>query len=100
MQDGARAHAVRSTTKALKRLCFILPGCAPDSPDLDPIEMIWTIMKRRVKREAPQTKQKLQKVIAGVWNELNQEFPGHVILSFNKRLRMHTRGSPEMRPRN
>jgi transposase len=43
-----------------------LPGWPPNSPDLNPIEMIWAIMKPRVKKLVPQTKAELEEIIAKV----------------------------------
>jgi transposase len=54
----------------LKGHCRIRPGWPPNRPDLNSIEMIWAIMKMRVKRAAPQTKEELEQVIKTVWDEL------------------------------
>jgi hypothetical protein len=86
MQDGASAHTSRSTAEAFREACLILPGWPPNSPDLNPIEMVWAIMKRRVRKEKPQTKEELQKVITDVWNELDQDLLDHMVASFNKRV--------------
>lgn len=38
-----------------------------ESPDLNPIEMVWNELKRCVAREAPRTKQELQECIVQFW---------------------------------
>jgi hypothetical protein len=45
MQDGASCHTAKKTMEFLQPLCLILPGWLPNSPDLNPIEIIWAIMK-------------------------------------------------------
>jgi hypothetical protein len=50
--------------------------------------MIWAIMKQRVKKQQPQTKEELQKVITAVWNELDQGLLDRMILDFRKRIEM------------
>jgi transposase len=88
MQDGATAHTSQDTIDALKKLCLLLPGWPPNSPDLNPIEMVWAIMKLRVKKLAPKTKEELMDVINTVWNELNQEMLDRMVLSFGRRLEL------------
>jgi hypothetical protein len=67
---------------------LILSDWPPTSPDLNPLEMIWAIVKPRVEKDGPETKEELQKVITAVWSELNQEPLDHMVLSFAKRLAM------------
>ena len=43
-QDGAPAHQARATMEALSSLTRILPGWPANRCDLNPIEMIWSIM--------------------------------------------------------
>lgn len=38
-----------------------------ESPDLNPIEMVWNEFKRCVAREAPRTKQELQECVVQFW---------------------------------
>jgi hypothetical protein len=63
MQDGASAHTAKSTMDYLQSIYLVLPGWPPNSPDLDPIEMIWALLKVRVKAHHPQTKEELQELI-------------------------------------
>jgi hypothetical protein len=59
-----------------------------NNPDLNPIEMIWAIIKARVKKLAPQTKAELEKVIAEVWEELDQKLLNRLLTGFIPRLEM------------
>jgi transposase len=87
MQDGASAHTSKATADFLKQ-CLLLPGWPPNSPDLNPIEMIWAIMKSRVKKAAPHTKTELEEVIAKLWDELETRVLNRLVMSFNTRLEM------------
>jgi transposase len=88
MQDGASCHTSKATMEFLHAHCRVLPGWPPNSPDLNPIEIIWAIMKLRVRQLAPKTQEELKQVILRVWDELDQTVLNRLILGFNKRLEL------------
>ena len=49
MQDGAPSHTSKETENFLKEICRVIPGWPPNSPDLNPIEMIWSIIRKKLK---------------------------------------------------
>ena len=56
------------------------------SPDLNPIENIWSILKSSVYRRNPKTTDELRDYIFEEWKTLDNEMVGEVAGSFNKRL--------------
>lgn len=68
MQDGAPCHTARSVKTFLQQnniplLCW--PG---NSPDMNPIENVWELVKRELAKEAITTKTRLIEKIIFVWN--------------------------------
>jgi hypothetical protein len=45
VEDGATPHTADASIEEITRHCFLCPGWRDNSPDLDPIEMLWSIMK-------------------------------------------------------
>jgi len=72
-QDGAPCHRPRRITNYIKRYLTkrIIPH-PPQSPDLNPIELIWAQMKAKVERKKPQTKQQLKEAIQESWNSIKK----------------------------
>ncbi|XP_045134459.1 uncharacterized protein LOC123518022 [Portunus trituberculatus] len=73
MQDGAPCHRAKSILTWLQN-CQIdfLEDWPPKFPDLNPIENIWSIMKRRLQRRDISDITKLRTAIKEEWHNLNQ----------------------------
>ncbi|KAJ6244151.1 transposable element-related [Anaeramoeba flamelloides] len=48
-QDGARPHTSKKSMDYLQYRCNVLSPWPPNSPDLNPIENLWSIMDKRLK---------------------------------------------------
>jgi hypothetical protein len=71
-QDNARPHICKAMMEALSNLAVrVLPNWPPYSPDLNIIEVIWAIMKRRVEAQHPTTMADLRRVVLDVWENLS-----------------------------
>lgn len=88
-QDGAPCHTAKVVTSwfAKKKIKILeWPG---NLPDLNPIENLWMILKRRVKLHAPHTMQDLNFWIMRVWCfEITKELCQNLINSMPKRIKL------------
>ena len=86
MQDGAPSHNSAQTTKWLHdRKVAVLPGWPANSPDLNPIENLWAILKRQVKKHDWQANEQITDVLQRIWENLDQEMIDKLVLSFTDR---------------
>ena len=69
VQDNAPSHKAKIVVKYLKEN---VPGKLlehpPKSPDMNPIEHIWSILKSEIEIKMPQTREDLLKAIETAWN--------------------------------
>ena len=86
-QDGAPAHKAHKTTKFLEdsgvRVLRVWPA---NSPDLSPVENMWSIVQREIAEEVPSSKVELERAIVKVWNRVPQVTVDALVLSFRRRL--------------
>jgi hypothetical protein len=88
MQDGAPCHTAEWTIGQLCNKCRLLPFWPPNSPDLNPIEMLWAILKRRLKWDGIKTIEDGVKAIQEIWHQLDPEIINKLCRSFENRLKM------------
>ena len=86
MQDGARPHTAKATTKFLndKNVAFIEDWPAR-SPDLNPIETLWALLGRRVGNRLPTDEAELEQFFVEEWNAVPQSEIDALVLSFAAR---------------
>ena len=88
MQDGATIHRANVTLDFLNTYCNVLPDWPANSPDLNPIENLCSILKRKVEELNPKTKEDLINLIFDVWNNLDESIFNNLIDSMNTRMNL------------
>lgn len=63
MQDRASSHTAHATKSALEERAIRLLWCPASSPDSNPIENAWRLLKSRVQERFPKTKEELIRCI-------------------------------------
>jgi transposase len=85
-QDNAPAHTSRAAKQLFHdRNITVLPWPS-NSPDLNPIENIWSILKTNVAKRCPKTKSSLETIAVEEWAAIPQEFISSAISSVPKRI--------------
>ncbi|XP_073719128.1 uncharacterized protein [Misgurnus anguillicaudatus] len=85
--DGAPCHKAKVITKWLwDQNVEILGPWSGNSPDLNPIENLWSILKRRVDKQKPTNSDKLQEVIMKEWVAICQDLAQKLIKSTPSRI--------------
>ena len=88
MQDGATCHTANIIKEyfSFVKVCYIekWPG---NSPDLNPIENLWAIMKKKLCARNTSTIPKLEAAILEIWQNLNGKILRNLASSIPRRLR-------------
>ena len=86
MQDGATAHTSKLTMDYLNSYVDVLESWPSGSPDLNPIENLWAIIKKRIEDKKPGNLKELRKWIIETWNSIDQQTINNLIDSMDNRL--------------
>uniref|UniRef100_A0A674DE09 Tc1-like transposase DDE domain-containing protein n=1 Tax=Salmo trutta TaxID=8032 RepID=A0A674DE09_SALTR len=85
--DGAPCHNAKVITKWLGEQNINILGPWPgNSPDLNPIENLWSILNRRVDKQNPTNSDKLQALIMQEWAAISQDVAQKLIDSMPGRI--------------
>ena len=99
-QDNASPHTAKITQDWLKAMAeqyrFTLTEFPPNSPDLNPIEHLWSILKTELYKRYPDTmylrgsknavKDELRNRLNTIWWEIDEEVLNHLVDSMPKRV--------------
>lgn len=88
MDDNARAHRSRDVEAYVQEVGIRRLDWPARSPDLNPIEHVWDVLKRRVRsvQPAPQTIRELKNVITAEWERIPQASIRDILASMPRRI--------------
>ena len=86
MQDGASTHTSRDTIVFLLKRMSLLANWPPNSPDMNPIEHLWAILKYLIKEAQPRSIDNLIKILKDEWANISMGLINALVGSFKKRL--------------
>ena len=86
-QDGATPHTAKTTVRWITNRAHLLNHWPANSPDLNPIENVWSIMKQRLRTFAPTTEEEMKDCLQTTWNTIDQSVLDR--LSTSLRYRLH-----------
>lgn len=69
-QDNAPPHTARITQNFLQESAITVAEWPPFSPDLNPIENLWALLKGRIQRQHPRSMRELRDEIQSSWDAI------------------------------
>jgi hypothetical protein len=87
-QDGAPAHTAKATMAWLKNKTPLIKNWPPNSPDLSPIEMIWAILKRRLRERQPTNLAEFKQMLREEYSNITQDIIDRMMMGMNGRFRL------------
>ncbi len=99
-QDNAPCHKAQIISDWLLEHDseFTLLKWSPQSPDLNPMEHLWDVMKReiRIMNAQPTNLQQLRNAIMSIWTKISEEFFQHLVESMPRRIKavQNAKGGP------
>lgn len=85
-QDGATCHTSRSSREWFASNNWTVSDWPANSPDLNPIENVWGVMKKEVEKRNPKNLNELERIIQVVWNEITIPYLLNLINSMPHRI--------------
>lgn len=85
-QDGATPHTSKSTKEWLSANKWNVSDWPANSPDLNPIENIWGMMKKAIEKKKPKDLEELVIIIQEIWITLTPEYLLNLVNSMQMRI--------------
>ena len=85
MQDNASSHTAYITKGTLHQMAIRLLWWPSNSPDLNPIENVWRLLKHRVQRRFPKSKDELRAIIQEEWDKITVQDIRKYCINMNDR---------------
>ena len=85
-QDGATPHTSKETKEFLAENNIQILQWPPNSPDINPVENVWTILKDFVEKRNPQTKEELIAIIQESQQKIGYDVREKLMNSVSRRL--------------
>ena len=73
LMDSAPTHKSHLSKEVIPNASCTVLDFPPYSPDLNPIENLWSILARRVEQRTCETMEELQDTVADEWNKIEPE---------------------------
>ena len=86
VQDQDSKHTAGTTRIFLERKGAEFLPLPPHSPDLNPIENIWAVLKRQVAKAKPDSIEELEETIENQWSQIPSDTFSNNFISFHGRL--------------
>ena len=91
VQDGSPCHKGDAISFLYYQVPYVLTWPSK-SPDLNPIENVWHLLKNQVRKRFPKDLDSLEKIVYEEWDKLNDEIVSNIACSFKVRTRtLHNR---------
>ena len=88
MQDGAAAHRSKATMESLRKKGInVMSDWPPRSPDLNPIEQLWSRIARVVSDLGPVEEGGLQVAVKKAWEAIPEKEIDKLVMSFTNKLK-------------
>lgn len=95
-QDLAPAHTAKTTKSWFNNHGITVLDWPANSPDLNPIENLWGIAKRKLNGKRPNNKEELKAAIEACWSSITPEICHKMVASMPRRIKavIRAKGAP------